>query len=230
MTHKCPNGHKHGLTTTCYHDHGCRCDNCRNSLAARARARYRAKAYGTFQPAQVNPTGLIRRYQGLQVLGWTATQIAAEANLTHQRRLMTILRQKYIAPETHERFDAAYRRLVLRGRGPSKVTAARAVAKGWVSPLAWDDIDNDPAPANTPNFDPELIDEVRVQNAVDGRPGKRLTGAERRTAIRILHARKWTDNRIAHQLGCHEQTVFRIRGELGLTAFEYSEQVKQEAA
>lgn len=225
----CPESHKHGRTTTCYHDHGCKCDDCRDSLAARARARTRAKAYGTYEPQKLDPIGLIRRYQGLQVLGWTATIIAAEAGLTHQRRLMAILRQKYITPETHDRFDAAYRRLMLRGRGPSEVTTARALAKGWVSPYAWDDDLDDPnaTPADV-TATGDLVDEVRIWNAVNGPPRRhRLTSTERTEAIRLLHGKRWTAERIAEQIGCTPRTVERVRARLGLVTVPFTELIKR---
>ena len=143
----CPDTHKHAATTTCYHDHACRCPPCTEHMSSRARDRYRQKAYGRYE-GHVELTGTIRRFQGLQVMGWRAEDVAAELG-THAPAVFRMLRQKWITPETRDRFTAATGALVRRGRGPSEVTVSRAKGKGWVSLLAWDDIDKDAEPAMT---------------------------------------------------------------------------------
>lgn len=46
----CPAGHRHGASSTCYNQHGCRCSECRAGRAAIQRKRMKAKAYGRYQP------------------------------------------------------------------------------------------------------------------------------------------------------------------------------------
>ena len=69
---------------------------------------------------------------------------------------------------------------------------------------------------------PELIDEIAVELAISGEPVK-LTFAERRVAVARLHAQRWGDPRIAATLHVTDRTVLRIRQELGLESFDYSE-------
>lgn len=145
MKHVCPPEHRHHTSTTCYHDHQCRCQPCTAHMSARARERYRQKAYGRYE-GRTNTVGTIRRYQGLQVLGWRAEDIAQQAGYSAPAPLLRLLKHKYITPETRDRIAAACDELVRLGRGPSDVTVRRAQRKGWVSVLAWDDIDTDPEP------------------------------------------------------------------------------------
>ncbi|MDR6907498.1 hypothetical protein J2X63_003206 [Agromyces sp. 3263] len=132
-------------------------------MTRRTRERYRQKAYGRYV-GRVTLTGTIRRFQGLQVMGWRAEDMAAELGLTHPPALFRMLRQKYITPETRDRFAAATDRLVRRGRGPSTVTAQRALRKGWVSLLAWENLDDDEAPVTIQREiafrGPELMAEI----------------------------------------------------------------------
>ena len=147
MTRLCPDSHRHEGTTTCYHDHGCRCRPCTDNMSARTRDRYRQRAYGRYE-GRVSPLGVIRRYQGLQVLGWRAEDIARQAGYSAPEPLKRLLNNKYVTPATRDKVKRACDELVRRGRGDSKVTATRAERKGWVSPFAWDDIDD---PNETPS-------------------------------------------------------------------------------
>lgn len=60
-------------------------------------------------------------------------------------------------------------------------------------------------------------DEVAIDLAMAGERVP-LTSAERREAVRRLHATRVTDREIAERLGLNVRTVFRIRAELGLPA------------
>jgi DNA-binding LacI/PurR family transcriptional regulator len=153
--------------------------------------------------------------------------IAKEGGWGTWEAVRRILTRKTITPETRERVAAVARALVAKGRGPSTVTAQRALAKGWVSPLAWDDIDNDPEPVTTEATDE--IDEVAVTLACDGQKVK-LNPVERREAVRRLHAERYTDPLIAETIGCGTKTALLIRQELGLKTWPYSELVKRGAA
>lgn len=75
----------------------------------------------------------------------------------------------------------------------------------------------------------ELIDDVAVDLAIRGEAVK-LTVAERRVAVTRLHAERWSDKRIAATLHIVDRTVLRIRQELGLEAFEFSEIRQVDAA
>jgi hypothetical protein len=158
----CPPDHNHGANTTCYHTCGCRCDDCRTSAAKREAHRERQKAYGRYRP-RVPVLGVVRRIRGLHYLGWTAAHIADLAGID-RRYVSYIARMKYVTPATFDAIDAAYRKLVAKGAGPSARTAAYARRQGWVSPLAYDDIDADAGPVRLERDrilkGEEMLDEV----------------------------------------------------------------------
>lgn len=69
-----------------------------------------------------------------------------------------------------------------------------------------------------PEYSPAAsVDEIAVDRAVAGEPPDRLTVAEREEAVRRLHARGWSDRRIAARVGLEfPATVAKIRLRLGL--------------
>ncbi|MCW2702702.1 MAG: hypothetical protein JWQ37_697 [Blastococcus sp.] len=98
---------------------------------------------------------------------------------------------------------------------------AHAAAQGWLSPLAWDDIetDTDPTPP-TPPVEPSQrddIDEIAVERAVagDNISYDDLTAVEQREVVRRLSARGSSIRDIAAQLGTTKRTVSRWRAALG---------------
>jgi hypothetical protein len=157
----CPDSHKHSVTSTCYHTHGCRCDECRTAAVKRERDRYRAQAYGRYQ-GFTPVTGVIRRIQALHFMGWTTDDIA-EASGLGRGHISHLKHRKNVSPATFAGMDVAYRTLVKRGRGPSARTAKIARNKGWASPYAWEDVDSDETPnvgTNGRLMGEELITEI----------------------------------------------------------------------
>jgi hypothetical protein len=94
----------------------------------------------------------------------------------------------------------------------------------WAPAFAWDDIDTDPAVPTTEKDAgaPDPIDDIAVELALAGL-GVRLTPGERRACVRVLHSKRWSDEAIAARLRCASKTVGRIREELGLPAWVYSD-------
>lgn len=216
--------HKHG--THCYHNGGCRCRTCRDTVARLTRERYRAKAYGTFQP-DVPAVGTVRRIQGLQVLGWTLDEIAESMGM-NRRNVQRILHQEWVRPETRDRVAEITRAFVARGRGASNHVTTKSLNKGWLSPFVWDDIDDPNATPADVTATGDYVDEVRIWNAVNGPPRRhRLTSTERTEAIRLLHGKRWTAERIAEQIGCTPRTVERVRARLGLVTVPFTELIKR---
>jgi hypothetical protein len=99
-----------------------------------------------------------RRLQALQAIGWSLVAIAERTGWSTQNLngLMSPWRERdEVTRETFDLIDAAYRSMAMRPPTESKWTKAtrtRAARKGWVSPLAWDDIDdpNEVHPAPCP--------------------------------------------------------------------------------
>ncbi|MFD4111594.1 hypothetical protein ACFWWU_36385 [Streptomyces sp. NPDC058650] len=190
-------------------------------------------------PAQIDAalvpsTGTTRRLQALVAVGYTETEIAQRLGMdvTNLSTLMHDGRPRVLAA-TFVSVRSVFASLWAEPQSGGWADNARRVAKrhGWAGPLAWDDIDD---PAERPNTigaaDAEpTIDETAVELALTG-ARVRLTALERREAVTRAHARRWSDTRIAETLHIADRTVLRIRQDLGLEAFEYSDLVKAGAA
>jgi hypothetical protein len=116
------------------------CDRCK-----RAAARYQAtrQHYGT--PRRVSALGSRRRVQALVALGWTIQQIAAEVGYANTANIWKLMREdRWIFQSTADKVALVYERLCMTR--PEGVAAhrsrLRAARRGWVPPLAWDDIDD----------------------------------------------------------------------------------------
>lgn len=234
--HVCPPDHKHGDTRTCYTSHACRCDECRTATKEYAYYQRHMHAAGRTHvlDQQVDATGTRRRIQALMCLGWSHLALERLTGIRHEV-LSSQLYSPTVTRSSANRMVDLYDRLSLT-TPPTTTTSERisvnrtralARRRGWAPPLAWDDIDNDDAPA-------ELIgeidvDEVAVELALAGRR-VRITPAERRVCVRILHSRQWSDGAIAAQLRCADKTVGRIRDELNLPAWSLEELEVQVAA
>lgn len=215
--HRCPPEHGHGVSHTCYNSHKCRCPECRARVNTAARRRFKLRAYGRWQPTRVPAVGTQRRVKALIAIGWSQQKIAigcgmlpaAVWRLLDQNRALV---ERVTAERVADLYEQLWnqRPIVTTSRqmqGFHRVTNY-AAARGWLPPLAWDDIDTDPEP---PAVEPgEFVDEILVQNVCNGQPG-RLNRLERIEAIRILNARYLSDAEIATALGVADRTVWRIR-------------------
>ncbi len=200
---------RHG-TAAAYQRHGCRCADAR--LANRhARRRQKTRQVGGNRRDAV---GTIRRIRSLQRLGWPMHELAARlGRRRHGSALSSLLSQSTVTRETAQQVDELFEQLCMTP-GPSASTARRAAAKAWPPPLAWDDIDHDPAPAEGPTS-PHAVNEVVVRRVVDGtRTADTLTRAERLVAVRRLSGRGMSVRATAVQLGMANKQVQRDRSEL----------------
>lgn len=189
------------------------------------------------EPARGVPTlarGTHRRLQALIARGWSEMQLSRELGLT-SNNMPTWFDRDRVSQDKADAVAALYERLWDQ-HPPTATPAARGAVtrslnfarrNGWVPPLAWDDIDNDDAPAQPD--DDGGIDHVAVTLALAGEHVS-LTPAERRECVRRLHAERWSDGRIADTIGCASKTVERIRDELGLAAFAQSDLIDRSAA
>ena len=145
--------------------------------------------------------GSRRRVEALWWLGYTNQQIADAAGL-HDSTITRLLRGHYrtVTATTAAGVDRAFRALWDKpARATDWVSArtiraqqAEAQRRGYVSPLAWDDIDD---PDETPNL---------------GRYEAGL-GEEFDESVRVLTREGWSAARIAEHLGVSERTVVRAR-------------------
>ena len=104
-------------------------------------------------------------------------------------------------------------------RAAADAARAYAAGQGWLTPLAWDDIDTDPTPLAAPADGSRRndIDEIAVERALagDGLIYDDLTSAEQQEVIRRLTARGKSIRDIAGQLATAKRTVSRHRASLG---------------
>ncbi|WP_158685482.1 hypothetical protein [Microbacterium halophytorum] len=196
--------------------------------------------------ARIPSRGARRRVEALVALGWSYSKVAAAVGRS-TANLMTTLGGDRVYVSTHLAIDDLFRRWQLveppheSGHDRGAYTRARRMAaeRGYLSALAWDDIDLDDEPPTVvldyaageaaSDVDGAEVDEAAVLLAIDGeRP--RLTPAERRECVRRLHAQRWSDGRIAARIDCAADTVLRIRHELGLTAYDSSNDQTRRAA
>ncbi|HZN71227.1 MAG TPA: hypothetical protein VFC00_06035 [Micromonosporaceae bacterium] len=172
----------HG-TEAAYTRAGCRCPEAREER----RIRNKRRRHGRSTPARIDSTGTCRRVRALAVLGWTYQAIGDELGCRWQfARSLASQTHLLVHVTTAARVADVYRRLS-GTEGPSVISRRRALAKGWVSPLAWDDIDDPAAEPSVGDPDVPVVDEVAVRRVLDGKAAlSMLTPAER-----ILAARQW---------------------------------------
>lgn len=87
--------------------------------------------------------GVNRRVQALLVMGWPHATLSARMGVA--TRTLTTQPGSWVTRSTYDAVARVYRELAHR-RGPSELTARRALARGYAGPLDWDDIDTDEAP------------------------------------------------------------------------------------
>lgn len=171
--------------------------------------------------------GAHRRVQALVARGWSLSKIADRIGMTGSN-MSSFMQRPMIGAGSHraiaEVYEELWDQLPPRDEWRDKIAYARSVAfarqRRWLPPLAWDDIDLDDEPP-VPDDEGD-VDEVAVDLAIAGE-GPRLRPAERREAVRRLHAERWSDGRIGETIRCAPKTVERIREELGLAAFDQAE-------
>jgi hypothetical protein len=184
---------------------------------------------GDVSPAprsRVDATGTRRRLQALIAIGWPAELLADQLG----RRLNSLRRSmncQSVTARTARDVASLYQRLWDLGpprrtgeqRAAADAAQAQAAAQGWLSPLAWDDIDTDTTPAApiSGRSQRNEIDEIAVERALagDGVFYDDLTSAEQEEAIRRLTARGRSIRDIATQLATTKRTVSRRRASLG---------------
>ena len=104
-------------------------------------------------------------------------------------------------------------------RAAADAARAHAAARGWLPPLAWDNIDTDPTPppATAGASQRNDMDEIAVERALVGDhvTYDDLTTVEQQEVIRRLTARGTSIRDIAAQLGTTKRTVSRRRASFG---------------
>lgn len=156
----------HG-TRSAYKRAGCRCPHARESNRLRGK-RYRE---GRHPALVVDPTGTQRRLQALAAIGWNNQRIADRLGWRWQNvRALACGTPQHVFKATADRVAAIYRDLCAQP-GPSAHARAAAARRGWLSPIAWDNIDD---PNARPQVDTgvghtdDQVDEIAVERAARG--------------------------------------------------------------
>ncbi|WP_143556883.1 hypothetical protein [Serinibacter salmoneus] len=133
----------------------------------------------------------------------------------------TVLHQRGVLVErrTADAIAGAFREFGLRP-GPSAVTRRRAAEQGYVSPLAWDDIDADDAPRGTRRSAPPSsltagLDHADLERLLAGE-SRRLGPVARVSAIVELVRHGYNDRQMAELLLVTERTITRDRMRHGI--------------
>lgn len=161
-------------------------------IGDRVQARVEAKVLSIPIPASVvaggcvPAIGSVRKLQALAAMGWPFSLLGPRVG-HGQQYLSQILARESVWSRTAAVIDSLYRELSMVP-GPSQFVRDRARRLGWVTALAWDDIDD---PTEQPNLGAHV----------------RLTAEER---ISELHDLGITDIReIAAHLGIKPESVER---------------------
>jgi hypothetical protein len=174
--------------------------------------------------SHVAATGTRRRLQALIAVGWPHDELAARLGRSSAGLRRSMLSDSVTA-QTAQDVSALYEqlwnlRLPQSTEDQRAADAARAFAadRGWLPPLAWDDIDTDPdhrhhAQHAEPDDD---LDEIAIERALagDGVRLEHLTPAEQDEVVRRLTERGKSIRDIAQQLATTKRTISRRRASI----------------
>lgn len=164
------------------------CGPCR---AAVAEYEYKRSIDAILGRARVVPThGVRRRVEALQAIGWSLTTIGEHMGMTPAVLQKAMTRSTCSRAQTLQRAIAAYEALSMSVPSDPYANRRRIIAarKGYLPPLAWDDIDSDPEPsADTDDAEEveEVLDEVAIGRRLAGDKTAPLTKAERAEVVRV---------------------------------------------
>lgn len=148
---------------------------------------------------RVPGVGTARRVQALIALGWSHHQLAARLGVSHDMPAKWARAGgSFVMRRTADRVDAVFRELCMtpppedttRLRREAAYARTLARKRGWVTALAWDDIDDpDEQPASVVR-DAGAVDPVVVERILAGDWHLPATRAER-----VEVCRQWTGGR-----------------------------------
>ncbi|MDT0276115.1 response regulator transcription factor [Blastococcus goldschmidtiae] len=175
--------------------------------------------------SHVVATGTRRRLQALIAVGWPHDELAARLGRSSTGLRRSMLSDSVTA-QTAQDVSALYEQLwnlhpsQSTGDQRAAADAARAFAaeRGWLPPLAWDDIDTDPDPqhhAERVETDGD-VDEIAIERALagDGVRLEHLTPAEQGEVVRRLTEQGRSIRDIAQQLATTKRTISRRRASI----------------
>jgi DNA-binding NarL/FixJ family response regulator len=172
--------------------------------------------------SHVVATGTRRRLQALIAVGWPHDELATRLGRSSASLRRSMLSNSVTA-QTAQDVSNLYEQLwKLRlpqstddQRAAADAARASAAERGWLPPLAWDDIDTDPDPRHHTEHaeTDDGLDEIAIERALagDGVRLEHLTPAEQNEVIRRLTERGKSIRDIAQQLATTKRTISRRR-------------------
>jgi AraC-like DNA-binding protein len=178
------------------------------------------------QYSRVDATGTRRRLQALIAIGWPTELLAAQLGRRPNSLCRSMTGESVTARTAHDvatLFEQLWNnrppRTTSEQRAAADAARAHAAGRGWLPPLAWDNIDTDPTPppGTASASQRNDVDEIAVERALAGDhiSYDDLTTVEQQEVIRRLTARGSSIRNIAAQLGTTKRTVSRRRASLG---------------
>jgi lambda repressor-like predicted transcriptional regulator len=158
-----------------------------------------------------------RRIQALMALGHSherITEFLRPGLRSHNVLGPNPVTAPYLRANTWRDVDRVYSQLMMTP-GPSLIARTRAVAKGFMPPLAWEDID-DPHEKPTLKTDhPETIDSIAIERTLNG-DWARLTNPEINEALRLGASRGLDCGEMAVLLRMNKEAVQRRANRYGI--------------
>lgn len=172
--------------------------------------------------SHVGATGTRRRLQALIAVGWPHDELASSLGRSSASLRRSMLSDSVTA-QTAQDVSVLYEHL-WNLRPPQSTDdqlaaadAARAFAaeRGWLPPLAWDELDTDPDPRHHTGHagKDDDLDAIAIERALagDGVRLEHLTPAEQDEVVRRLTERGKSIRDIAQQLATTKRTISRRR-------------------
>jgi hypothetical protein len=202
MRNICPPTHKHGETKTCYCQHLCGCDECRQAATDQQYWYKNMKRAGKYEHPNpvLDGTGTRRRLQALAYMGWSTNQIGELVGLTGAR-IRQLMYAETVGKVNADKVRDVYRKVW--GRTPPPLfhtnrVKAHARRMGWVGPLHWNDPDTDPEPITTP------ADTTRAQYLLEDLNHLRQVGESPDSAAKSLGRKPASLARLAARHNHHD--------------------------
>lgn len=213
-----PDDPRHG--TNAGYVGGCRDECCRTAHADYRRGMRSKRYLRGVERLYIDATGTARRIRALQALGWRFVDIdkALGRNPTGANACWShnVISQERVHVDTAAAVAEVYERLCMT-LGPSAKTRSLAAGKGWLPPLAWDNIDDPnerPARMFRPNRRKSEVDHAVIERVL---AGERLhtTAAEKRIIVARWAAQGRSHKSLCDRMGWQDG---RYKDELGVAS------------
>lgn len=183
------------------------CDPCARAASRRRKLNRLRRQEG--RPGLVPALGTVRRLQALQAIGYGYPRLAIETGISEKTLRNPTYRGQWVYRVTADAVATVYERLCMTPLdGPyARRSRNMAAAKGWMPPLAWDDID-DPDERPVHRARDYALDDVAIDRFIAGDHQLRLSRAER---FEVLRRWPHSDNELERRTGWN---VARMRRDL----------------